>query len=288
MIQYSEVFRSIQGEGPYTGRPTIWVRFFTCNLQCDGFGQEDPMDPSTYDLPYQKIDVTDITRLEDLPVFEKGCDSSYSWSKKFKHLQHNCTAEELVDQLEAMLPNGAWKGWGLCFTGGEPLLKRNQKQVIEIISEIDRRSKINSPDYLTFETNGTQPLTAELNRAISEFPIVMSISPKLQSVSGELPSKAIKIDVLADHLNSYDITYLKFVCDDSDQCWSEMNAIIDALRPYLTWHPNINEEIWVMPVGATKEGQEDIAARVADRALDHGYNVSARVHTYIWGNQIGT
>ena len=36
---YSEIFHSIQGEGEYTGVPTAWIRFFLCNLQCNGFGQ---------------------------------------------------------------------------------------------------------------------------------------------------------------------------------------------------------------------------------------------------------
>ncbi len=39
---YSEIFYSIQGEGHYTGVPTAWIRFFLCNLQCNGFGQLDP------------------------------------------------------------------------------------------------------------------------------------------------------------------------------------------------------------------------------------------------------
>ena len=43
---YSEIFHSIQGEGHYTGVPTAWLRFFLCNLQCNGFGQVDPTDPS--------------------------------------------------------------------------------------------------------------------------------------------------------------------------------------------------------------------------------------------------
>lgn len=288
MIQYSEVFRSIQGEGPYTGRPTIWVRFFTCNLQCDGFGQDDPTDPSTYDLPYQKINVADITRLEDLPVFEKGCDSSYSWSKKFKHLQHSCSPEELVDRLEALLPDGRWEGWSLCFTGGEPLLKRNQKQVVKILQEIEKRDPLNTPQYLTFETNGTQDLTPELAQVISCYMNVMSISPKLHSVSGENPSKAIKIDTLVRLFDEGGHSYLKFVCDDSDRCWAEMKEVISQMSSRLTWHPHFKEDVWIMPVGATKEGQEDIAARVAEKALDHGFNVSARVHTYIWGNTIGT
>ena len=56
---YSEIFDSVQGEGEYTGYPTAWLRFFLCNLQCNGFGQEDPTDPSTYQLPYEEIDITD-------------------------------------------------------------------------------------------------------------------------------------------------------------------------------------------------------------------------------------
>ena len=52
---YSEIFHSIQGEGQYTGVPTAWIRFFLCNLQCNGFGQKDPTDPSTYELPFENF-----------------------------------------------------------------------------------------------------------------------------------------------------------------------------------------------------------------------------------------
>ena len=69
IVLYSEIFRSIQGEGHYTGVPTVWLRFFGCNLECNGFGQKNPKDPSTYELPYEKIDVTNITSVEELPVF---------------------------------------------------------------------------------------------------------------------------------------------------------------------------------------------------------------------------
>ena len=96
---YSEIFRSIQGEGVYTGVPTVWLRMFGCNLECNGFGQKDPTDPDSYVLPYQEIDLTDITVPEELPVFSYGCDSSYSWSKKFKKLQRKGTPEEVSKQL---------------------------------------------------------------------------------------------------------------------------------------------------------------------------------------------
>jgi organic radical activating enzyme len=43
MYYVSEIFKSIQGEGHYTGVPTIWIRSFGCNLECNGFGQVDPL-----------------------------------------------------------------------------------------------------------------------------------------------------------------------------------------------------------------------------------------------------
>ena len=73
---YSEIFHSIQGEGHYTGVPTAWIRFFLCNLQCNGFGQLDPTNPETYELPFEDFDVSSVKRVEDLPVWDKGCDLS--------------------------------------------------------------------------------------------------------------------------------------------------------------------------------------------------------------------
>ena len=73
-VLYSEIFKSIQGEGHYTGVPTTWLRFFGCNLECQGFGQDDPTDPSTYKLPYLEHDLIDVKTVEDLPVWKYGCD----------------------------------------------------------------------------------------------------------------------------------------------------------------------------------------------------------------------
>ena len=97
---YSEIFHSIQGEGHYTGVPTAWIRFFLCNLQCDGFGQKFPTKPDTYELPYNDFDAHSVDRVEDLPVWDKGCDSSYTWSKKFKHLMGQATGAELAQKRE--------------------------------------------------------------------------------------------------------------------------------------------------------------------------------------------
>jgi len=147
-LKFSETFYSAQGEGQYVGIPSLWMRFFLCNLQCNGFGQSDPTDPSTYDLPYEKLDITDITNVFDLPVFEKGCDSSYTWSKKYKHLIVDKTVQEAVDELTALLPHSQFvhpvtgQSAHMVFTGGEPMLKNTQPGMINILEEFKRRNNM--------------------------------------------------------------------------------------------------------------------------------------------------
>ncbi len=161
--KYSEIFYSFQGEGHYTGKPTAWIRFFLCNLQCDGFGQKDPTDPSTYVLPYKDFDVTPIQRIEDLPVWEYGCDSSYTWAKKYRHLAKDETASQIVESLTDVIkhetnPNGLFRHpkslqeTHMAFTGGEPML--NQPAMIEIMNAFYESGNI--PMNITVETNGTK------------------------------------------------------------------------------------------------------------------------------------
>lgn len=290
---YSEIFYSMQGEGKYTGEPTAWLRFFLCNLQCDGFGQKDPTDPSTYVLPYQTINVEQFKRIEDLPVFEHGCDSSYSWSKKFKHLQHKHTADVIGERILDKIPGRNFSNnIHMCFTGGEPLMKHAQNATVDIMDyfmSIDQ----NIPS-VTFETNGTQELTDEFKQYFAEWQfagneLFFSISPKLWTVAGEKRSKAIKPETVASYYDLSPNGQLKFVANGTDACWNEIDEVVRMFRSEGVYYP-----VWIMPVGATLEGQKgEIDGHVmtdgdiAQQALARGYRVSARVHVYLWGNTIG-
>lgn len=305
-ITYSETFYSIQGEGYWTGVPSTWVRFFLCNLQCNGFGQDDPTDSSTYELPYKDFDATKIKVVTELPVWDKGCDSSYSWAKKFRHLQKHESAEQVVERLKGCLtnehnPNGRYKHpmsgetAHLVFTGGEPLMRNAQRSAIEIMKEY-RNKRPDGPSWVTFETNGTQKLTPEFkdyfsNRGTFTSKLFWSCSPKLWTVSGEKRSRAIKpknlIDydlVVHNHRKTDQIPagQLKFVMGPKQEQWDELDEVIGLYR-----EAGINWPVWIMPVGATVEGQELVDGDVATMAQARGYSVSARVHTYLWGNLIG-
>lgn len=292
---YSEIFYSVQGEGHYTGVPTAWLRFFLCNLQCNGFGQEDPTDESTYKLPYKDIDVSQYNTMEELPVFEYGCDSSYSWAKKFRGLQRKGTPEEIAQRITESMknehnPKGLFQHPSglhqhMCFTGGEPLMKHGQECSIKVLREF--RESGNQPASVTYETNGTQTLSDEFcaffrNRGLHAGELFFSISPKLWHVAGEKADKAINPEIVKEYYKLTKNGQLKFVLTPHKEAWDELESAVHAFRD-----AGVNYPVWVMPVGATVEGQKLVDGDVAKMAFERGYNVAARVHTYMWGNLIG-
>lgn len=291
-LQYSETFYSPQGEGAYVGIPSLWMRFFLCNLQCNGFGQDDPTNPDSWELPYEEIDISRIKVVEELPVFSKGCDSSYTWAKKYKHLITDRTVQEAVDELTALLPTGTFvhektgQNIDMVFTGGEPMLKKTQPGMSAVIDEF--KSRGNMPMRVTVETNGTKPITDEFNEWVQinysrwvgrEW--YWSVSPKLWSTAGEQPKKAIKPEVVGKYAETGK-GQLKFVVNGTEESWNEVEEHVASFR-----NAGVDWPIWIMGVGGTVEGLKMTEAMIADEAIQRGYYYTSRVHAHIYGNAIG-
>jgi organic radical activating enzyme len=138
--------------------------------------------------------------MSELPVFEYGCDSSYSWASRFKKLAKDYRVSEVVDEilrvgrenLGLKLQEGKkcldnWKHpktrmpAQICFTGGEPMMQ--QKAMEAILKELDHRCL--SPIQVTIETNATKEPTVLFDANLYTQHIHMSCSPKLYTVSGE-------------------------------------------------------------------------------------------------------
>ena len=260
-LKYSETFYSPQGEGAYVGIPSLWIRFFLCNLQCNGFGQDEPTKPDTWELPYETIDISEIKVVEELPVFDKGCDSSYTWAKKYKHLITDRTVEEAVDELTALLPTSTF-------------IHAKTGQAADMV--FTKRG--DAPARVTVETNGTKAIHADLVELIddmhisSEFGGIIpdaksndiewywSVSPKLWTTAGEVSKRAIRPEVVADYAKASNKGQLKFVVNGSKESWDEVEEHILAFREAgVTW------PVWIMGVGGTVEG----------------------LHAHIYGNAIG-
>ena len=109
-----------------------------------------------------------------------------------------------------------------------------------------------------------------------------SVSPKMFNTSGE--KDAVCPEIVKEYYDLSDgVGQLKFVCNGSDESWNEIEESIVKFRDAGVRYP-----IWIMPVGATEESQDDIAKEITLETMNRGYNVAARVHCYIFGNQIGT
>lgn len=302
-FNYSEIFFSPQGEGKYTGIKTAWLRFWGCNLTCQGFGQENPRDPSTWVKEYENLDISKIEKMEDLPILKFGCDSAFSWAKKFKHLAFNKTAGEICNDIEDQLyhpelnPASEFLHYRskqethLAFTGGEPMM--NQTAMVEIMREFAVRK--NAPLNVTVETNGTQMPRENFAEMVSDFYMASenggivqdergatewfwSVSPKL-SASGEPWEKTIKPEVLAEYKKLSDHGQLKYVVDGSPECWAEVEKATHEYRK-----AGIDWPVYIMAVGSTNEQQRSIQAEICDETILRGYHFSARVHSLIYGN----
>lgn len=297
-IRLSEIFASVQGEGRFTGMPTIFVRFFGCNLKCDGFGQKCPTDPSTYILPYKDLDISKYKSMSELPVFEYGCDSSYSWSPRFKSLAKDYSASEVVDEiirigkedlgLRLVAGDNHLDNWlhlqtrmpaQICFTGGEPMMQ--QKAIELILDELEQRSL--NPIQVTIETNATKELKDRFGANLYTKHVHMSCSPKLYTVSGE--ANAIDFGVLASYIAYADSGAIKFVHNGSQEAWDEIDSKMDTIRDLIRGEP---WQIWIMPAHATLESAgSDYIGPLCNEALKRGFWISLRMHVYAFGNVVG-
>ena len=303
-MKVSEQFYSLQGEGIHTGVPSYFIRFFGCSLQCQGFGQKDPANPDTWVQPWKTINIEAVNSIEELPseVYEYGCDSVYSWSAKFKKLQKEMTAASVVAKMKADLGELFDKvltgDIHIVWTGGEPLMKFNQKYIIEILDELKKEyeSIAAVADVsqetgwtvadmmsmsMTFETNGTQAMSDELKQAIAQHDVTISCSPKLLHTSGEKRDKAIHPTIVNDLMDIANHKVLKFVVANSEPAKAELLEVIDIIAP------THDVNIYLMPEGPNRHRVEDSSTQIAEFAMQHGFRFSDRLHARLWDNKIG-
>lgn len=65
-LDVQEIFPTIQGEGPFTGHPSIFIRLAGCNIQCPGCDTDYTSDRRKLGLDYL-IETINMVRREDMP-----------------------------------------------------------------------------------------------------------------------------------------------------------------------------------------------------------------------------
>jgi 7-carboxy-7-deazaguanine synthase len=280
-IKISELFYSIQGEGRYMGVPSVFLRTFGCNFECNGFGM--PKGERSLERELIAINKENYKDYKSLPLVSTGCDSYASWDPNFKHLSPVLTTDAIVSSIMDVLPFNRWVDEHLVITGGEPLLGW-QRAYPELLSH----EKMIPCKELTFETNGTQKLTDDFAKWLHNewqhnkgyFSVTFSVSPKL-SISGEKWEDAIKPDIIAQY-NDYGFTYLKFVVATKE----DVDEAAEAVNLYRK--EGFDGPVYLMPCGGVESLYNMNARNVAVEAMNRGWRYSDRLQVPLFKNEWGT
>ena len=279
-IKVSELFYSIQGEGRYIGVPSIFLRTYGCNFTCGGFGM--PKGELSSERDVIAIKAEDYTDYKSLPLVSTGCDSYASWDPRFKHLSPMLTTNSIVDSIMDILPHNRWMDEHLVITGGEPLLGW-QRAYSELLSN----DKMKSLKEITFETNGTQPLSQDLSIFLQQWKInreknalTFSVSPKL-SISGEKWSEAICPTIIRQY-ETIGFVYLKFVVATEDDVLEAEKAVKEYRAS------GFRGPVYLMPCGGVESLYNLNAKNVAIAAMNRGWRYSDRLQVPLFKNEWGT
>ena len=198
------------------------------------------------------------------------CDSYHtSWEPTHAWM----SLEEIVAEIEASDADH------VVLTGGEPLL---HEASVALLEALDDRGY-----HTTVETNGTIYRDAPID--------LVSVSPKLASSTptperdpsgeGEWAERheadRIDLDALARLVADYDFQ-LKFVVTDADDM-PEILELLADLRAAADV-PIPDEDVLLMPEGATRERLAETRGRVADLAMEYGFRYTPRLHVDLWND----
>jgi organic radical activating enzyme len=224
---------------------------------------------------------TPYKNYKDLPLVSTGCDSYASWMPAFKELSPLLTTDAIVDRIMEILPHGEWQDEHLVITGGEPLLGW-QRQYPDLLDH----PKMAGLKEITFETNGTQKLSIEFKKYLTDWSrwynreITFSVSAKLPC-SGEEWDNAIKPKIVCEY-EQFGTAYLKFVIA-TEQDFADAERAIAAYRS-----AGFKGHVYLMPVGGVESIYLMNNRNVAMLAMKNGLRYSDRLQVVLWKNDWGT
>ncbi|WP_233226321.1 7-carboxy-7-deazaguanine synthase QueE [Amycolatopsis sp. CA-126428] len=194
------------------------------------------------------------------------CDTAYTWDSTRFDLRAELSRKPVAEIVDRALAGDPAL---VVISGGEPLLHQHQPGWTRLLRDL-RRAGVN----IEIETNGTvSPTAATLEPDLG---VRFNVSPKLAH-SGDPYERRIQPDVLAA-LDRCGRTVFKFVCATP--------ADVDEAAELVTRHELVRP-VWISPEGTSVEAIAAHTRLIADRVIEHGFNLGSRVHVLAWGNERG-
>ncbi|MFB6282566.1 MAG: 7-carboxy-7-deazaguanine synthase QueE [Halobacteria archaeon] len=259
-LAISEMFYSVQGEGPYAGIPSIFLRLTGCNLCCGG--RENIKRPESEMKP--EDDATWV------------CDTIAVW----RQAAYTMPAEELIKDWNA-------RGWlnklpesHIVLTGGEPTLKRHQKGFTAFMRELEEGTVYTGDMPLVeCETNGTKVPTATFSRLINHFNVSLKLSNSGMDTGTRINEDAIKFFISFNSQMGNGAVF-KFVTDGRDEDVEEIEDIVNA-------YSIPREMLTLMPAGQTREDMRETYPKVAEICKKRNWRFTPRLQVDTWGETTG-
>lgn len=247
MLYLVEHFFSIQGEGRYTGRPSLFFRFGGCNMTCPGFGCRETAPDGSESV---------------------GCDTVYAVDKRRFGAQWLPIGH--ADELRTiMLTYALPERVDIVMTGGEPLIYAENAVFVAFVEYL-----VNAGHRVTFETNGAMPVDFE------RFPIyracIFALSVKLSNC-GEPASRRLRPTAFVPITREARESFFKFTVE---RIALEHGGIETEIAEVTAFAPEL--EVYCMPLGGSREELDRHTEAVIDFCKRTGYTYSDRLQVRIW------
>lgn len=269
-IAINEVFGpTIQGEGKFTGTPSVFVRLNGCNLRCAFKGSL--------------------------------CDTPYTSHCPEKSVMYEVAelAKAIVERIDCI--GGHCENSHIVITGGEPMLQ--QEAILSLLDVL--HYEYDCFNQVTIETNGSIPPYEDFD---SE-EIFWSVSPKLsnscnfegtdvpEAMQEQHRKSRINISALASIVMSGKDYQLKFVYSGPETVM-EIQALIGDIKEEIIglqgpWAQDIiqhrldeiDRHIMLMPEGTTNEQLTKTAPGAVQACIEQGWIFCDRAHIRIYGDK---
>lgn len=194
-MNISEIFYSLQGEGPTRGIPAIFIRLTGCNLTCG-----------------IQSSICDASKAEWI------CDSYRVW----KTLSEDIDNEHLYERILSFCSKEDLTSHRvhIIWTGGEPTLSKNASDILSFYRYLEQKDPyVYSHLISEIETNGTIP-----NEDLFHEITYINCSPKLSNSGIQ---KDVRINI--QFLKQKHPVFYKFVVTKKEQ-WKEIE---EDFLPYI-------------------------------------------------------